>query len=178
MTWKCAVVGTPYGGAKGGVNGRPEPDERRRTRSGLHADTPAKSCRSSVQRAIPAPDVGTDERTMAWIMDTYSVYAGYSVPGVVTGKPLSLGGSPKRAGATSRGVVISTLAALREASQDPKDCAVAVQGFGKVGALAAKYLQGEGMRIVAVSDVIGGLYCEGGFDVDELIRTTSAGIPP
>ena len=177
MTWKCAVVGIPYGGAKGGVTVDPTElsvaELERLTRRYASEVLPL----IGPERDIPAPDVGTDERTMAWIMDTYSVHAGYSVPGVVTGKPLSLGGSVGRAGATSRGVVITTLAALREAGQDPKDLAVAVQGFGKVGALAAKYLQDEGMRIVAVSDVSGGLYRGGGLDIDELIRTVGAGLP-
>ncbi|HEX4817482.1 MAG TPA: Glu/Leu/Phe/Val dehydrogenase, partial [Nonomuraea sp.] len=117
------------------------------------------------EKDIPAPDVGTDEQTMAWIMDTYSVSAGYSVPGVVTGKPVPLGGSLGRGGATARGVQIATLAAL---GRPPAGVTVAVQGFGKVGALAAQYLSDAGCTVVAVSDLSGGVYASGGLDVARL----------
>jgi len=109
------------------------------------------------ERDIPAPDVGTDERNMAWMMDTYSVNAGFSVPGVVTGKPIVLGGSLGRTSATGDGVAISTIEALRVKGIDPKGATVAIQGFGKVGYWAAIALENMGLKIVAVSDVHGGV---------------------
>jgi glutamate dehydrogenase (NAD(P)+) len=127
------------------------------------------------EKDIPAPDVGTDERTMAWIMDTYSAHRGYTTPAVVTGKPISVGGSAGRAGATSRGVQLATFAALRERGIDPAAVTVAIQGFGKVGALAAQYLHDAGCRVVAVSDVKGGVYRASGLDPAALIRHLSAG---
>lgn len=162
MTWKCALVGIPYGGAKGGVAVDPGAlttiELERLTRRYVNEILPL----IGPEKDIPAPDVGTDEQTMAWIMDTYSVNAGYSVPGVVTGKPMTLGGSLGRTGSTSRGVQIAALAAL---GRSPEGVTVAVQGFGKVGALAAQYLSDEGCKVVAVSDVTGALYAPGGLDV-------------
>jgi glutamate dehydrogenase (NAD(P)+) len=152
MTWKCALVGIPYGGAKGGVAVDPAAlttlELERVTRRYVNEILPL----IGPEKDIPAPDVGTDEQTMAWIMDTYSVNTGYSVPGVVTGKPTTLGGSLGRTGSTSRGVQIAALAAL---GRSPEGVTVAVQGFGKVGALAAQYLSDAGCRVVAVSDVSG-----------------------
>ena len=116
------------------------------------------------ERDIPAPDVGTDEQTMAWFMDTVSVQTGYTVTGAVTGKPISLGGSQGRTGATSRGVEFITLDALRTAGKAPDEVTVAVQGFGKVGALAAQFLQEAGCRVVAVSDVGGGRHNSTGLE--------------
>jgi glutamate dehydrogenase (NAD(P)+) len=177
MTWKCAVVGIPYGGAKGGV----AVDPRTRSRSELERVT--RRYASEIlpligpERDVPAPDVGTDEQTMAWIMDTYSVNAGYSVPGVVTGKPLTLGGSAGRGGATARGVVIAALAALKEAGRDPEQCTAAVQGFGKVGGLTAQYLEDAGVRVRAVSDVGGATYHGAGLDVAALRRLLADGAP-
>ncbi|MFJ2031082.1 Glu/Leu/Phe/Val dehydrogenase [Streptosporangium sp. NPDC087985] len=165
MTWKCALVGIPYGGAKGGVSVDPAtmtPGELERvTRRYVNEILPI----IGPDKDIPAPDVGTNEQTMAWIMDTYSVNAGYSVPGVVTGKPLALGGSLGRAGATSRGVQISALKAL---PGSPEGRTVAVQGFGKVGALAARYLADAGCRVVAVSDVTGAVINHSGLDIEDL----------
>ncbi|MCG5211961.1 Glu/Leu/Phe/Val family dehydrogenase [Streptosporangium sp. KLBMP 9127] len=165
MTWKCALVGIPYGGAKGGVAVDPGAlttrELERVTRRYVNEILPL----IGPEKDIPAPDVGTDEQTMAWIMDTYSVNAGYSVPGVVTGKPTTLGGSLGRAGATSRGVRIATLSAL---GRDPDGVTVAVQGFGKVGALAAQYLSDAGCRVVAVSDATGAVADRGGLDVTAL----------
>lgn len=177
MTWKCALVGIPYGGAKGGVTVDPTtltPAElerltRRYTTELLPLIGP--------ERDIPAPDVGTDERVMAWMMDTYSVHAGYSVPGVVTGKPLAVGGSVGRAGATSRGVAVATLETLKRAGKDPADCTAAIQGFGKVGALAAEYLTDAGVKVVAVSDVAGGRHQSGGLDIVQLRDHTTTGAP-
>ncbi|WP_327086378.1 Glu/Leu/Phe/Val dehydrogenase [Nonomuraea sp. NBC_01738] len=165
MTWKCALVGIPYGGAKGGVAVDPTllttRELERLTRRYVNEILPL----IGPEKDIPAPDVGTDEQTMAWIMDTYSVNAGYSVPGVVTGKPMTLGGSLGRAGATSRGVQIAALAAL---GRSPEGVTVAVQGFGKVGALAAQYLADSGCKVVAVSDVKGAVHNPGGLDVADL----------
>ncbi|MFC4112994.1 Glu/Leu/Phe/Val family dehydrogenase [Nonomuraea zeae] len=162
MTWKCALVGIPYGGAKGGVAvdpaGLTTRELERMTRRYINEILPL----IGPEKDIPAPDVGTDEQTMAWIMDTYSVNTGYSVPGVVTGKPMTLGGSLGRTGATSRGVQIAALAAL---GRSPEGVTVAVQGFGKVGALAAQYLADAGCKVVAVSDVTGAVYAGGGLDV-------------
>lgn len=170
MTWKCALVGIPYGGAKGGVAVDPAtltPRELERvTRRYANEILPL----IGPEKDIPAPDVGTDERTMAWIMDTYSVNTGYSVPGVVTGKPTTLGGSLGRAGATSRGVQIAALAALTSA----EGRTVAVQGFGKVGALAAQYLADAGCRVVAVSDATGAVFASSGLDVADLRAHTGA----
>ena len=158
MTWKCALIGIPYGGAKGGVTIDP------RLYSQNELERVTRRYASEIgpiigpEKDIPAPDVGTDEQTMAWFMDTYSVHLGYTVTGVVTGKPVSIGGSEGRGGATSRGVMITAFSALREAGIDPRDVSVAVQGFGKVGGLAAQYLHDAGCKIVAVSDVKGGAY--------------------
>lgn len=165
MTWKCALVGIPYGGAKGGVSVDPAAlttrELERLTRRYVNEILPL----IGPEKDIPAPDVGTDEQTMAWIMDTYSVNAGYSVPGVVTGKPMTLGGSLGRAGATSRGVQIAALAAL---GRSPEGVSVAVQGFGKVGAPAAQYLADVGCKVVAVSDVRGAIYSPAGLDIADL----------
>ncbi|MGI5270101.1 Glu/Leu/Phe/Val family dehydrogenase [Nonomuraea sp. CA-218870] len=165
MTWKCALVGIPYGGAKGGVAVDPARyttnELERLTRRYVNEILPL----IGPEKDIPAPDVGTDEQTMAWIMDTYSVNAGYAVPGVVTGKPMPLGGSLGRAGATSRGVQIAALCAL---GRSPEGVTAAVQGFGKVGAGAAQYLADAGCKVVAVSDVTGAVYAPGGLDVPAL----------
>ncbi|MCF6468997.1 Glu/Leu/Phe/Val dehydrogenase [Nonomuraea sp. MG754425] len=165
MTWKCALVGIPYGGAKGGVAIDPAVlttrELERLTRRYVNEILPL----IGPEKDIPAPDVGTDEQTMAWIMDTYSVNAGYSVPGVVTGKPTTLGGSLGRSGATSRGVQIAALAAL---GRSPEGVTVAVQGFGKVGAPAAQYLSDAGCKVVAVSDVSGAVHAAGGLDIAKL----------
>ncbi|BAH51260.1 Glu/Leu/Phe/Val family dehydrogenase [Rhodococcus opacus] len=165
MTWKCALLGLPYGGAKGGIAvdtsvlsmAEKERLTRRYTQEILPFIGPDKD--------IPAPDVNTDETTMAWMMDTYSVSAGYSVHGATTGKPLAVGGSNGRAGATSRGVVLAALEAMRQKGIDPVGAAVAIQGFGKVGAHAAQFFADEGCRVVAVSDVTGGCYRESGLEI-------------
>jgi glutamate dehydrogenase (NAD(P)+) len=175
MTWKCALIGIPYGGAKGGV----AVDPRRLSRNELERVT--RRYASEIipiigpEKDIPAPDVGTDEQTMAWIMDTYSMHSGYTVTGVVTGKPVSIGGSQGRGGATSRGVMYSAFSALREAGVDHRGLRVAVQGFGKVGGLAAQYLHDAGCCVVAVSDVDGGIYNGRGLDPAALIKHLKSG---
>ena len=164
MTWKCAVVGFPYGGAKGGVACEPtklSPQElerltRRYTSEILLMIGPEKD--------IPAPDINTNSQIMAWIMDTYSVDRGYSVPGVVTGKPVVLGGSLGREEATGRGVFFTLLNTLKYLDQPIEEKEVVIQGFGKVGSVVAKLLHQEGTKIIAISDVYGGIYNRGGID--------------
>jgi glutamate dehydrogenase (NAD(P)+) len=158
MTWKCAVTGIPYGGAKGGVVVDPkllsvnelEHLTRRYAAEILPLIGP--------ERDIPAPDVGTNAQIMAWIMDTYSMNQGYSVPGVVTGKPLSIGGSAGRAASTARGVMYVTVATLKHLAMPVDQARVVVQGFGKVGAPAVDLLHDQGCLIVGVSDHNGGVY--------------------
>jgi glutamate dehydrogenase (NAD(P)+) len=175
MTWKCALIGLPYGGSKGGIAVDPRQlstrELERMTRRYAAEILPI----IGPERDIPAPDMGTDEQTMAWFMDTVSVQTGYTVTGAVTGKPISLGGSLGRNSATSRGVAYITLDALRTAGRDPHEIAVAVQGFGKVGALAAGFLADAGCRVVAVSDVGGAIYHASGLDVPALLRDAGDG---
>jgi glutamate dehydrogenase (NAD(P)+) len=157
MTWKCALANLPYGGAKGGVAVNPKTlsltENERLTRRYTSEILPI----IGPERDIPAPDVGTDERNMAWMMDTYSVNAGFSVPGVVTGKPIVLGGSLGRTSATGDGVAISVREALKLRGINPHGATVAIQGFGKVGYWAAVALEEMGLKVVAVSDVNGGV---------------------
>ncbi len=157
MTWKCALTNLPYGGAKGGVavdaHTLSLAENERLTRRYTSEILPI----IGPERDIPAPDVGTDERNMAWMMDTYSVNAGFSVPGVVTGKPIVLGGSLGRTTATGDGVAISTIEGLRVRGINPQGATVAIQGFGKVGYWTAIALEKMGLKIVAVSDVKGGV---------------------
>ncbi|QYB07299.1 Glu/Leu/Phe/Val dehydrogenase [Rhodococcus sp. USK10] len=175
MTWKCALLGLPYGGAKGGIaidpRGLTLSEKERLTRRYTQEILPF----IGPDKDIPAPDVNTDESTMAWMMDTYSVNAGYSVHGATTGKPLTVGGSNGRAGATSRGVVLAALDAMRHSHLDPTGRTVAVQGFGKVGAGAARFFADEGCRVVAVSDISGGCYRAGGLDIPDLEAWVAGG---
>lgn len=170
MTWKCALLDVPYGGAKGGIT----IDPRRYSRSELERLT--RRYTSEIlpiigpERDIPAPDIGTDEQTMAWMMDTFSVASGYTVPAVVTGKPVSVGGSLGRLSSTSKGVVHIALAALRHRSLEPRRCDAAVQGFGKVGAGVAALLAEAGVRIVAVGDQYGAIYSSSGLDIPRLMQ--------
>jgi glutamate dehydrogenase (NAD(P)+) len=166
MTWKCALLDVPYGGAKGGV----AIDPRRYSRAELERVTRRYTTEIlpiiGPQHDIPAPDIGTDERVMAWMMDTYSVSQGHTVPGVVTGKPLSLGGSLGRSSATSRGVVHVALAALASAGIDAAGATAVVQGFGKVGRDAARFLQQAGVAVVAVADQYGAVRAGNGSGLD------------
>jgi glutamate dehydrogenase (NAD(P)+) len=158
MTWKCAVVSIPYGGAKGGVIVDPKQLSRqeleRLTRRYASEILPL----IGPERDIPAPDVGTDEQVMAWIMDTYSMNQGYSVPGVVTGKPLSVGGSAGRRASTARGVMYVTVATLKHLAMPVDEARVVVQGFGKVGEPVVQFLHDQGCLIVGVGDVGGAVY--------------------
>jgi glutamate dehydrogenase (NAD(P)+) len=170
MTWKCALIGIPYGGAKGGV----AVDPKLLSRTELERVT--RRYASEImpiigpEKDIPAPDVGTDEQTMAWMMDTFSIHSGYTVTGVVTGKPVSVGGSEGRGGATSRGVMYAAFSALHEAGIDHRGVTVAVQGFGKVGGLAAQFLHDAGCIVVAVSDWKGGVHNAEGLNPAALLR--------
>lgn len=170
MTWKCAVVDIPFGGAKGGV----AVDPREHTRAELERMT--RRYASEIlpfigpERDIPAPDMNTDEEIMAWIMDTYSQNQGYSVPGVVTGKPVSIGGSKGRGGATSRGVMYTIFSTLKRLGLGIEEVSVAIQGHGKVGGFLGQLLHDAGCRVVAISDVGGGLYKERGLDPEAINR--------
>jgi len=170
MTWKCALADLPYGGAKGGVKVSP----KRLSRAELQRLTRRYAAEIfpliGPEKDVPAPDVGTDPQVMAWIMDTYSQQVGYAVPGVVTGKPLSIGGSLGREEATGRGVVYITLEALRHLKIDIGNTTVAIQGFGNVGSHTALIMQECGARVIAVSDVTGGLYNPAGLNIPELLR--------
>ena len=167
MTWKCAVVDVPFGGAKGGVLCDPfsmSPGELERlTRRYTSAIIDGLGPDSDV----PAPDVNTNERVMAWVMDTYSMHVGHSVPAVVTGKPLALGGSLGRREATGRGCMIATREALSVRGMSLKGATVAVQGFGNVGSVAAQQLSRAGARVVGIGDRTGALYDGRGIDVHE-----------
>jgi glutamate dehydrogenase (NAD(P)+) len=168
MTWKCAVVGIPFGGAKGGVVVEPRElsmgELQRMTRRYTSEILPF----IGPERDIPAPDLGTNEQVMAWIMDTYSTREGFSVPGVVTGKPLSIGGSAGRNQATARGVMYITLATLKHRGRAIEDTRVVVQGYGNVGGGTVELLHEQGCRIVGVSDVKGGVYNPDGLTPEAL----------
>src|SRR5690606_9117828 len=174
MTWKCAVVNVPFGGAKGGVRCNPRemsPGElerltRRYTANMIEVFGP--------DRDIPAPDMNTNEQIMAWIVDTYSMHARRTENAVVTGKPIMLGGSYGRKEATGRGVMTVTLAAMDRLGLSPSQCTVAVQGCGNVGSTAAKLIQEQGCKIVAVSDISGGYYNANGLDIPSLIEYAAA----
>jgi glutamate dehydrogenase (NAD(P)+) len=175
MTWKCALAGLPYGGAKGGITVSPK------TLSSAELQRLTRRYAAEIfpligpDKDIPAPDVGTDAQIMAWIMDTYSQQVGYAVPGVVTGKPLSIGGSLGREEATGRGVVYVTLEALRHLKLSIENTTVAIQGCGNVGSHTALIMQQQGARVIAISDVQGGIYNAKGLDVPELLRRYRAG---
>ena len=176
MTWKCAVAKIPYGGAKGGVAVDPAKLSPRELENLTRRYATEIALLIGPQADIPAPDMGTDAHVMAWIMDTYSMHRGYSVTGVVTGKPLSIGGTLGRQEATGRGIVYVAQEAARRGLTPFEGATVAVQGFGKVGGVAARLLAAEGCRVVAVSDISGGLYNEDGLDVEALQRCSQQGV--
>ena len=182
MTWKCALLNLPYGGAKGGVNCFPEElSDNELERIARRYTTEILSI-IGPEKDIPAPDMYTNERTMAWIMDTYSNFVGYAVPGVVTGKPVAVGGSLGRGEATGRGVAFVIKKALEKLQLGIDEPTVAVQGFGNVGSISAKYLYNQGLKIIAVSDVHGGIHNPKGINIPELInyardRGTIIGFP-
>ena len=175
MTWKCAVMNLPYGGAKGGV----EVDPHRLSLAELENLTRRYASEIAVligpEFDIPAPDMGTNAQVMAWIMDTISMHAGHSIPAVVTGKPVAVGGSEGRASATSRGMLEVTLAMLKREGRDPNGLRVAVQGAGNVGMGAVRLFHEAGFTIVAVSDSEGGAMRESGLDAAAVARHGAAG---
>lgn len=174
MTWKCALVGLPYGGAKGGVIVDPNELSMREYESLTRRFASEMVGIMSPHGDIPAPDMGTNAQTMAWMMDTYSMTVGYSVPAVVTGKPLNIGGSEGREEATGRGCIIIMEEALRrQGIYDNENISIVIQGFGNVGVHAALYAADHGFKIVAVSDVSGGIYNPKGLDVKALYEYTS-----
>jgi glutamate dehydrogenase (NAD(P)+) len=168
MTWKCAIVNIPFGGAKGGVVCDPK------TLTLLEVERLTRRYTSEISiilgpnHDVPAPDMGTNAQTMAWVMDTYSMTEGYTVPAVVTGKPVAIGGSEGRVDATGRGIVFITREAIREFGMELKGLRVAVQGFGNVGGVAARIFHEMGAKVVAVSDALGGLYNPNGLDIPAL----------
>jgi len=170
MTWKCALVGLPYGGAKGGVVCNPKVLSQTELERLTRRYATEIGILLGPESDVPAPDMGTTPQVMAWIMDTYSMHHGYSVPAVVTGKPISIGGSAGRTEATGRGVAIVARETARHLGMQLAGARVAVQGFGNVGANAAKTLRAEGCRIVGVSDSRGGVHQEKGLDPDDVFR--------
>jgi glutamate dehydrogenase (NAD(P)+) len=169
MTWKCAVVNIPYGGAKGGVVCDPHHMSLAELERMTRRYTTEISIVIGPEKDIPAPDVNTNAQVMAWIMDTYSMHHGYSVPAVVTGKPLSIGGSAGRQEATGRGVSIITREIMQALGRDLKGTTVAVQGFGNVGATTARILAEQGCKVIAISNAQGGIYDAKGLSISELI---------
>ena len=165
MTWKCAVVGLPYGGAKGGVRVNPKLLSMDELQNLTRRYTTEISHLIGPNQDIPAPDVNTNPQIMAWLMDTYSMHEGYSVPGVVTGKPIMLGGSAGRNEATGRGCVFAIQDAAPEIGLDLEGASVVVQGFGNAGAVAARLLHDLGAKVVGVSDSTGGIYNPNGLDI-------------
>ncbi|MGH7608625.1 MAG: Glu/Leu/Phe/Val family dehydrogenase [Candidatus Dormibacteria bacterium] len=170
MTWKCAVTNLPYGGAKGGVICEPAQLSQRELENLTRRFASEISILIGPESDIPAPDVNTNQQTMAWIMDTISMEKGYSIPATVTGKPLSIGGSEGRPAATGRGVMVVTLEACRRMGIDPHQASLAIQGFGNVGSVTAELLHAQGMKVVAVSDVHGGIQNPEGLDVPALLE--------
>jgi glutamate dehydrogenase (NAD(P)+) len=170
MTWKCAVVNIPFGGAKGGVicnprlmsNGELERLTRRYTAGIIEMIGP--------ERDIPAPDMNTDDRVMAWIMDTYAMHVGHATTAVVTGKPMELGGSRGRKEATGRGCLIVTLEALKRFGLKPEDTRVVIQGFGNVGGMAARLMARRGFKIISIVECNGAVYNANGLDIEALMK--------
>ncbi len=169
MTWKTAVVNIPFGGAKGGVQCDPKGMSQRELENMTRRFVWEIAFMIGPDRDIPAPDVYTNPQVMAWIMDTYSTLKGFSVPGVVTGKPLELGGSVGRLEATGRGVFITAAEAARHRNLRLEGARVVIQGCGNVGGTAAQFFERAGARVIAVSDYLGGLYNPRGLNVSEVL---------
>ncbi len=169
MTWKCAVVNIPFGGAKGGVICDPNKMSRTELERLTRRYTAELSEWLGPERDVPAPDVGTGEQAMAWVMDTFSMHVRQATTAVVTGKPIELGGSRGRREATGRGVMICCDRAIHRLGMKRDACRVIVQGFGNVGSMGAMLMQKAGYKIVGVADIHGGLYSEKGFDVPALM---------
>ncbi len=169
MTWKCAVVGIPYGGGKGGVIVDPKRLSIKEVEALTRRFTTEIEVLIGPERDIPAPDVNTNAQVMAWMMDTYSMHQGHTVPGVVTGKPISLGGSEGRNEATARGTVFCIIDAAAHLGLDLPRARVAIQGFGNAGSIAARLISNEGATVVAVSDSTGGIHNPAGLDVNKVV---------
>ncbi|OEU67360.1 MAG: glutamate dehydrogenase [Desulfobacterales bacterium PC51MH44] len=170
MTWKCAVVNIPFGGAKGGVVCNPKDMSRREIQGLTRRYTSELINVFGPQTDIPAPDVYTNPQVMAWIMDTYSMSVGYAEPGVVTGKPIPIGGSLGRNEATSRGCIFSIYSLLKRLNRNVEDKTVVVQGFGNVGYYAAEIIHDAGAKLIAASDSRGGVYNPNGLDPRALAK--------
>jgi glutamate dehydrogenase (NAD(P)+) len=169
MTWKCAVVNIPFGGAKGGVICDPRKMSRGELERLTRRYTAELANWLGPERDVPAPDVGTNEQTMAWVMDTYAMHVGQATTAVVTGKPIELGGSRGRREATGRGVMICCDKALAKLGIKKEGCRVVIQGFGNVGSMAADLMHQAGYKIIGLADIGGGLYNEQGFDISKVI---------
>ena len=170
MTWKTAVVNLPYGGAKGGIICNPAKMSIKELEKLTRRYVVAILDIIGPNRDVPAPDVNTNPQVMAWIMDTYSMYHGYAIPEVVTGKPLSIGGIPGRLEATGRGVIIVMREMLKKLNMDNSNIEIAIQGFGNVGSHAALTAKEFGYKVVAVSDVFGGIYNPDGLDPEKVLE--------
>jgi len=170
MTWKCAVVDIPFGGAKGGIICDPRKMSRGELERLTRRYTAELADWLGPERDVPAPDVGTNEQTMAWVMDTYAMHTRQATTAVVTGKPVELGGSRGRREATGRGVMICVDKALAKVGMRKENTRVIIQGFGNVGSLAADLMQKAGYKIIGLADIGGGLYNENGFDVPKVIQ--------
>jgi glutamate dehydrogenase (NAD(P)+) len=170
MTWKSAVVNIPFGGAKGGVQCNPKEMSLHEIEHLTRRFTWEISLLLGPEQDIPAPDVYTNPQVMAWMMDTYSILKGYSVPGVVTGKPVELGGSLGRFEATGRGVVITALEGLKYLNRPIEGATIAIQGCGNVGGVAAKHFERLGAKVIAISDSKTGIYNERGLDLDRILE--------
>ena len=170
MTWKCAVVGIPFGGAKGGVICDPHKLSRAELERLSRRYATEISILIGPDSDIPAPDMNTNPQIMAWMMDTFSMHMGYSIPAVITGKPLAIGGSEGRLEATARGVQFVTREAMLDLGILPEDCSVVIQGFGNVGSISARLLHELGCKVVAVSDISGGVYNAHGIDIHRALR--------
>jgi glutamate dehydrogenase (NAD(P)+) len=169
MTWKCAVVGIPFGGGKGGVIVDPKKLSTKEVEALSRRFFTEIEVLVGPEKDIPAPDVNTNAQVMAWFMDTFSMHAGYTVPGVVTGKPISLGGSEGRNEATARGTVFCVVEAARHLGIELPKAKVAIQGFGNAGSIAAQLIAAEKATVVAVSDSTGGIHNPDGLEVNKVI---------
>ncbi|MBI4925444.1 MAG: Glu/Leu/Phe/Val dehydrogenase, partial [Bdellovibrio sp.] len=182
MTFKCSLVGLPLGGAKGGIRVDPNKLSRQEAQALTRRYTSEINMIIGPDRDVPAPDIGTDSQTMAWMMDTYSQEQGFAIPGVVTGKPIEIGGSLGRAESTGRGVIYTIEHAIKHLAQSKRtslrldaNTSVAVHGFGKVGAVAAYEIAQRGAKVIAVSDYTGGVYNKNGLNISELYKTFQTG---
>lgn len=174
MTWKCALVDVPFGGAKGSVQCDPAKLSKSELNRVTRRYTQNIAHLIGINRDIPAPDMGTNAQTMAWMMDAYGQLEGYT-PGIVTGKPVALGGSLGREAATGRGVILVLQQLCRDLGRDPKTLSVAIQGFGNVGSWAARIAHETGFPVVAVSNIAGAIYSENGLDIPAILSHVSDG---